>query len=129
MTVALPFLCQSGVGLSTTEPICTFSGVQQLISCFKCKVVLIKYARLTSECMRWGSPLFTSQKQPAWTSLAILHQEAPPDSPLPSLAAGPATYAQAQLKQRHPVKYELAPKSTRTARTAPHQVRNPAECC
>lgn len=90
--------------------------VQQLISCFKGKVVLIKYMRLTSERVCWGSPLFTAQKQPAWTTLAILRREAPPDSPLPSLAAGSATRAQARLKQRHPLKHELAPKSTRGAK-------------
>lgn len=54
-----------------------------------------------------------------WISLTVLHQEAPPERPLPSLAAGSATPAQAQLKHHHPVKYEVDPKSTAEERLAP----------
>lgn len=75
-----------------------FSGVQWLISRFKWKVALIRYARQPSERV-CGS---------VW-----------PERPLPSLAAGSATPAQAQLKHHHPVKHEVDPKSTAKQRLAP----------
>lgn len=59
LTAALPSLCKAGTGPSTTASAWVSSGVQRLISCFKWKVVLIKYA--IRACVSGQSPVHSSE--------------------------------------------------------------------